>query len=154
MWVVDAIYGARNKSGDVETIWTGQAIWIGLCQTLSAVFPGTSRSMATITAGELAGLSRETALEFSFLLSIPTMAAATGYDFLKFIRHPEENGATAGLSLDTHGVVVLAIGFLVSFVVAWAVVAWFMHWVRRRGFTPFAIYRILAGIAVLVWAVR
>ena len=153
MWVVDAIYGARNKSGDVEEISPGQAIWIGLCQTLSAVFPGTSRSMSTITAGELAGLSRPTALEFSFLLSIPTMVAATGYELLKFIRHPEEFGG-AGLSLDAHGIVVLAIGFLVSFLVAWAVVAWFMNWVRHRGFTPFAIYRILAGIAVLLWAVK
>src|SRR5690242_12282111 len=83
MWVVDAMYGARNKSGDVETIYSGQAIWIGLCQTLSAVFPGTSRSMATITAGELAGLARPTALEFSFLLSIPTLLAATGFEFFK-----------------------------------------------------------------------
>jgi undecaprenyl-diphosphatase len=154
MWVVDATYGKRNKSGDVETIWTGQAIWIGLCQTLSAVFPGTSRSMSTITAGELAGLSRETALEFSFLLSMPTMAVATAYDLFKFIRHPEEGGGGIGLNLDAHGIVVLAIGFLVSFIVAWAVVAWFMHWVRRRGFTPFAIYRILAGIAVLIWMAK
>jgi undecaprenyl-diphosphatase len=152
MWVVDATYGKRNQSGDVETIWTGQAIWIGLCQTLSAVFPGTSRSMSTITAGELAGLSRSTALEFSFLVSIPTMVAATGYDLLKFVRNPAEGGAQGGLGLDAHGIRVLAIGFLVSFIVAWGVVAWFMTWVRHRGFTPFAIYRILAGIAVLVWA--
>ena len=154
MWVVDATYGQRNKSGDVEVIHPGQAIWIGLCQTLSAVFPGTSRSMSTITAGELAGLSRSTALEFSFLLSIPTMVAATGYDLLKFVRNPEQGGPGGGLGLDAHGIAVLAIGFLVSFFVAWAVVAWFMNWVRHRGFTPFAIYRILAGIAVLVWVFR
>ena len=154
MWVVDAIYGERNKSGDVETIRSGQAIWIGLCQTLSAVFPGTSRSMSTITAGELASLSRSTALEFSFLVSIPTMVAATGYDLFKFVRHPEESGSIGGFGLNGHGVMVLSIGFLVSFLVAWAVVAWFMNWVRHRGFTPFAVYRILAGIAVLVWVVR
>src|SRR5579884_876920 len=70
MWVVDAMYGNRKSPGDVEDIGFGQAIWVGLCQILSAVFPGTSRSMATITAGELAGLSRTTALEHSFLLSI------------------------------------------------------------------------------------
>src|SRR5262249_24966137 len=109
MWAVDSTSGKRNRSGDVETIGLGQSIWIGLCQVLSAVFPGTSRSMATITAGELAGLSRETALEFSFLLSIPTMAAATGYDLLKSIRHPED-GAGA-LHFDSQGVIVLAIGF-------------------------------------------
>jgi undecaprenyl-diphosphatase len=154
MWIVDGIYGKRNKSGDVEGIRAGQAVWIGLCQTLSAVLPGTSRSMATITAGEIAGLSRATALEFSFLLSIPTMAAATGYEFLKFLRHPEENGMTGGIQLDAHGAVVLAIGFVVSFFVAWAAVAWFMRWVRNRGFGPFAVYRIIVGGAVLVWALK
>lgn len=153
MWVVDAICGESKHSGDVEDLGALQAIWIGLCQTLSAVFPGTSRSMATITAGELAGLSRATALEFSFLLSIPTMVAATGYDLLKSIRHPEDAGIGA-LHWDVHGIAVLLIGFVVSFIVAFAVVAWFMKWVRNRGFVPFAVYRILAGIAVLIWALR
>ena len=108
--------------------------------------------MATITGGELAGLSRETALEFSFLLSIPTMAVATGYELFKSIRYPED-GAGA-FQMDTEAVIVLAIGFVVSFFVAWGVVAWFMKWVRRHGFAPFAIYRILAGIAVLIWALQ
>ncbi len=154
MWVVDSLYGNRNRSSDVESIQLGQAIWIGCCQTLSAVLPGTSRSMATITAGELAGLSRTTALEFSFLLSIPTMAVATGYQFLKFIRHPEESGSVGALRLDVHGISLLAIGFVVSFFVAWGVVAWLMGWVREKGFAPFAIYRILAGTAVLLWVLK
>lgn len=154
MWLVDAIYGDRNKSGDVESIRLGQAVWIGLCQTLAPVFPGTSRSMATITAGELAGLSRATALEFSFLLSIPTMAAATGYELLRFLRHPEEGGFAGGIRMDIHGCIILATGFVVSFLVAWAAVAWLMNWVRHRGFVPFAIYRIVAGIAVLVWSLK
>jgi undecaprenyl-diphosphatase len=148
MWVVDATWGSRKNSGNVESIEPTQAIWIGLCQTLSAVFPGTSRSMATIAAGELAGLSRATALEFSFLLSIPTMVAATGYDLVRFIRHPGEGGP---IGLDGHGIIVLTIGFVVAFFVAWAIVAWFMNWVRRRGFAVFAVYRILLGIAVLAW---
>ena len=147
MWVIDSVYGKRNQSGDVETIRTGQAVTVGFCQVLAPLFPGTSRSMATIAGGELAGLSRSTALEFSFLLSIPTMAAATGYDLLKTVRHPEESA----VHWDTHGVIVLAVGFVVSFLVAWAAVAWFMHWVRRHGFGPFAVYRILAGLAVLLW---
>ena len=97
-----------------------------------------------------AGLSRATALEFSFFLSIPTMVVATGYDLLKSLRPGGANplGAT---SIDAHGWVVLAIGFLISFLVAYGSVAWFMAWVRRRGFTPFAVYRIILGIAVLIW---
>jgi undecaprenyl-diphosphatase len=125
-----------------------QAIWIGLCQTLAPVFPGTSRSMATIAAGQISGLSRTAALEFSFLISIPTMAAATGYDLLKTLKGPDR------VHIDGHGWALLAIGFVVSFIVAYAVVAWFMQWVRNRGFTPFAIYRILAGAAVLIWATQ
>jgi len=151
MWAVDATFGRETRSGDVEGIGPMQAIWIGFCQTLSAVFPGTSRSMATITAGELAGLSRATALEFSFLLSIPTMAAATGYDLVRFIRHPGEGGL---IGLDAHGITVLAVGFVVSFFVAWAIVGWFMNWVRHRGFAIFAAYRILLGIAVLLWTTK
>ena len=146
MWIVDNTYGKKNRSGDVETLTLSQAVPIGFGQLLSAVFPGTSRSMATIAAGELVGLSRATALEFSFLLSIPTMAAATGYSFLKALKDPGQT------HLDGHGLLVLAIGFVISFLVAWASVVWFMNWVRTRGLVPFAIYRILAGILVLIWA--
>lgn len=146
MWMVDSTYGKRNRSGDVETITMSQVVVIGFGQLVSAVFPGTSRSMATIVAGELVGLSRATALEFSFLLSIPTMAAATGYSFLKALKDPGQT------HMDAHGLVVLAIGFVVSFLVAWASVVWFMNWVRTRGFVPFAVYRILAGVLVLIWA--
>jgi undecaprenyl-diphosphatase len=162
MWIVDAIYGARKggtfeeAAGDeVERMTVPQAVWIGLCQILSAVFPGTSRSMSTIAAGQIAGLSRTAALEFSFLLSIPTMVAATGYDLLKTLRPSRAAGgadAVAPLQMDAHGWMLLGIGFVVSFIVAYVVVAWFMQWVRNRGFTPFAIYRILVGAAVLVWS--
>lgn len=151
MWIVDARFGARGGVRDVDDINTGQAVWVGLCQNLSAVFPGTSRSMCTIAAGQLAGFTRATALEFSFLLSIPTMIAATGYDLLKYVK---ETRGTPDAHLDSHGLAVLAIGFVVSFVVAWGVVAWFMNWVRSRGFVPFAIYRILAGAAVLYRAMH
>jgi undecaprenyl-diphosphatase len=153
MWIVDAIYGKRKggtveaaAAEEVERMTLPQAIWIGLCQTLAPVFPGTSRSMATIAAGQISGLSRTAALEFSFLLSIPTMAAATGYDLLKALKGPDR------VHIDSHGWVLLAIGVVISFIVAYAVVAWFMQWVRNRGFTPFAIYRILVGPAVVIWA--
>jgi undecaprenyl-diphosphatase len=149
MWIVDAVCASRGETKDVEQIGFGQAVWIGICQILSAVVPGTSRSMITIAAGQVAGLTRSAALEFSFLLSIPTMAAATGYDLLKFLK-PSHGDPPP--HIDSHGWVVLAIGFVVSFFVAWGVVAWFMQWVRSRGFVPFAIYRIIAGAGVIAWA--
>ena len=148
MWIVDAVFSKRSRIGHMEEMSLAQAIWIGACQILSAVFPGTSRSMSTIAAGQVAGMSREAALEFSFFLSMPTMAAATLYDLLKFLKH---GGVRA---LNGHEWLILAIGFVVSFFVAWGVVGWFMHWVRRHGFVPFAIYRIAAGIAVLIWLSR
>jgi undecaprenyl-diphosphatase len=98
-------------------------------------------------------MSRASALEFSFFLSFPTMVAATGYTLLKSLLGRGEN--PVGVSqINPHGWVVLAIGFVVSFIVAYGSVAWFMAWVRRRGFAPFAVYRIILGSAVLYWASR
>src|SRR3984893_15810940 len=88
MWIIDAMNakaevagpsaaGGRIHTWHMEEMSLVQAIWIGACQILSAVFPGTSRSMSTIAAGQLAGMSRASALEFSFFLSIPTMVVAT-----------------------------------------------------------------------------
>jgi len=151
MWIVDR--ASRVRTERMEDMSWSQAFWIGACQILSAVFPGTSRSMATIAAGQIAGMSRASALEFSFFLSIPTMAAATGYDLLKSVLGKgETNVGVSGI--DTHGWIVLLIGFVVSFFVAYGSVAWFMEWVRRRGFVPFAIYRILFGAIVLIYALR
>jgi len=158
MWVVDALYAhgtLPRKTDRLEGMRFGQAVWIGLCQILSAVFPGTSRSMSTIAAGQLAGMSRPAALEFSFLVSIPTMVAATLYDLYRSIHpHHGEPSILGQIEWTTQGWVTLGIGFVVSFVVAYFVVAWFMSWVRSRGFVPFAIYRILVGAAVLVWLVK
>jgi undecaprenyl-diphosphatase len=156
MWIVDAIYGNRGSTTHMEDMSLGQSIWIGLCQILSAVFPGTSRSMSTIAAGQLAGMTRAAALEFSFFLSIPTMLAATLYDLLRTL-HPKHTAAVeaiAPMHVDAHGWVVLLIGAVVSFMVAYLVVGWFMRWVTRRGFVPFAVYRIIVGIAVLWWGGR
>ena len=96
-------------------------------------------------------MTRTAALEFSFFLSIPTMAVATLYDLLKTLRGKDTTGL-APAAMTGHQWLVLLVGFVVSFVVALAVVAWFMSWVRRRGFAPFAIYRIIVGLAVLIWA--
>jgi len=92
-------------------------------------------------------------LEFSFFLSIPTMVVATCYDLLKSLRGKGVNPIGVA-QIDTHGWVVLTIGFVVSFIVAYATVAWFIAWVRRRGFAPFAVYRIVAGILVLAFVTR
>src|SRR5262249_22983046 len=143
-----------QKTQDVAQISTWQAVWIGLCQTFAAVFPGVSRSMATIATGQVVGMTRPAALEFSFLLSIPTMVAATSYDLLKSLRASGTANPLGTQGIDAHGWIILAIGFVVSFVVAYGVVAWFMHWVRRHGFLVFAVYRILFGVAVLVWVSR
>jgi undecaprenyl-diphosphatase len=159
MWAVDW-WASRTEAHTTHTEEMNllQAIWIGLCQSLSAIFPGTSRSMSTIAAGQLVGLDRPTALEFSFLLSIPTMLAATAYDLIKEL-HPSRAAQLAG-AVQAHVVmtsekwIVLAIGFLVSFIVAFGVVEWFLAWVRKNGFTIFAIYRILAGAALLIWGAR
>jgi undecaprenyl-diphosphatase len=164
MWIVDAINARSEAAGPgapnsrihtwkMEAMSLGQAIWIGACQILSALFPGTSRSMSTIAGGQLAGMSRASALEFSFFLSIPTMVAATGYDLLKSLRGKEGN--PIGVSqIDAHGWAVLAVGFIVSYLVAYLSVKWFMAWVRKHGFAPFAIYRIIVGTLVLLFAVK
>jgi undecaprenyl-diphosphatase len=162
MWVVDAMKAPWEKAGPtapsspirvwkMEDMSLGQAIWIGACQILSAVFPGTSRSMSTIAAGQLVGMSRASALEFSFFLSMPTMFVATVYTLLKSLRGKGDNPIGVA-QITTSQWQILAIGFVVSFIVAYGSVAWFMAWVRKRGFTGFAIYRIIVGTLVLLLA--
>jgi undecaprenyl-diphosphatase len=153
MWIVDAVF-TRPRTMHMEEMTLPQAVWIGAAQILSAVFPGTSRSMSTIAAGQIAGLSRPAALEFSFFLSMPTMAVAVAYDFLKSVLPHHHESEIAPLTLTPHQWVLLAIGFVVSFFVALAVVAWFMNWVRDRGFVPFAVYRIVLGLGLLTLLMR
>jgi undecaprenyl-diphosphatase len=165
MWIIDAMNAESESAGPnapasrihtwkMEDMSLAQAVWIGACQILSAVFPGTSRSMSTIAAGQLAGMSRASALEFSFFLSIPTMVVATCYDLLKSLRGKGVANPIGVSQIDAHGWIVLAIGFVVSFIVAYASVAWFMAYVRKRGFAPFAVYRIIVGALVLAFASR
>ncbi len=142
MWVVDVTCSSKATTHQVEDVTFVQAIVIGLMQIFAAAFPGVSRSMSTIAGGQLMGLSRSAALEFSFFLSIPVMIAATCFKLLQFVLESE-------VSVTQKQWVVLAIGFVVSFAVALVVIAWFMNWVKQRGFTPFAIYRILIGAITL-----
>ena len=162
MWIVDAMNARSEKMGPgaagsrihtwkMEDMSLAQSAWIGFCQIFSAVFPGTSRSMSTIAGGQIAGMSRASALEFSFFLSIPTMTVATLYTLYKSVLGKGEN--PIGVSqMTSHQWVVLAIGFVVSFIVAYGSVAWFLAWVRKHGFASFAVYRIIVGVAVLAWA--
>jgi undecaprenyl-diphosphatase len=164
MWIVDARSARSEKAGPgaaqsvihtwhMEEMSLGQSVWIGACQIFSAVFPGTSRSMSTIAAGQLAGMSRASALEFSFFLSMPTMAAAVLYDLAKSLLGRGEN--PIGVSdINLHGWILIAIGFVVSYIVAYGSVAWFMAWVRRHGFVPFAVYRLIAGALLLLWVFK
>jgi len=123
----------------VEDMSFRQALAIGCLQCL-ALWPGVSRSAATIMGALLCGLSLQAAAEFSFFLAIPTMFAASGYSLAKALMHHQ---------LSSEYLVQLGLGFGVAFVVALAVVAAFMRYIQRNSFTPFAIYRILAGTAIM-----
>jgi undecaprenyl-diphosphatase len=140
VWMLVAEWFAAKLPDRTEVTWT-VAVLVGLAQVVAAVFPGTSRSAATIFVALLAGTSnRAAATEFAFLVGIPTMFAASGYELLKAFRVPNvPEDWTA-----------LGIAFVVSLVTAFAAVSWLLGYIRTHRFTPFAVYRILAGIALLV----
>lgn len=133
-----------QKNKMIQDLKPQAVIFVGFFQALSAIFPGLSRSMSTILGGQLMGLSRKEALEFSFLLSLPTMLAATSYDLFRAVF---QDPVLLNEVL-TKWVALLA-GIITSFIVAFLVISWFMSWVRTRGFMPFAIYRILLGAFIL-----
>ncbi len=118
------------------------AFIIGCAQSLS-VIPGVSRAAATIVGARLLGVGRENAVEFSFLLAIPTMAAATGLDLV-----------TNGKNFTGGQLELLAIGFIGAFVTALITVKWFIAFVKTHTFIPFAIYRIVAAVAFYVFVLR
>jgi undecaprenyl-diphosphatase len=129
----------RNTTTTVEAMPLKVAIGIGVIQCLSLI-PGVSRSGATIMGALMLGVERKTAAEFTFFLAIPTMVAATSYDFYKNVD-----------SFQTGDLTSLGIGFVVAFLVALAVVRGFVAFVGRFGFAPFAWYRIIIGTAALIW---
>lgn len=132
-------YVSRQPQSDTLT-WK-VAFWVGLGQILAAVFPGTSRSAATIFAAMLAGMtSRSAAAEFAFIVGIPTMFAATAYE--AFDLYAEGNIADENWTE-------LAVGFVVSAIVAFIAVKWLLHYIQTHRFTPFAWYRIVFGVALL-----
>ncbi|MEK6806666.1 MAG: undecaprenyl-diphosphate phosphatase [Pseudomonadota bacterium] len=123
-----------------ETVTWKIALWVGLAQVLAAVFPGTSRSAATIFAAMLAGCtSRAAATEFAFLVGIPTMFAATAYETYKHL----DAGVTEPMDD-------LVLGFVVSAVVAFVAVKWLLSYIQTHTFTVFAWYRIVVGAGLLL----
>jgi undecaprenyl-diphosphatase len=140
MIVVERLRKARGLTGvtGTEEVTLRRAFFIGLGQCF-ALWPGMSRSMSTIVTGQLVGLSTQTAAEFSFLLSVPTLGAATVYEVYK-----SREALMAGV-----GGLQIAVGLLVSFLVAWLVIAAFLKYLQRRGLEPFGYYRIALALVVL-----
>ncbi|MEO5706792.1 MAG: undecaprenyl-diphosphate phosphatase [Alteraurantiacibacter sp.] len=128
-----------QESGGVAAMSLKQSLGVGLVQCLAMV-PGVSRSGATILGAMALGVDRKTAAEFSFFLALPTLTGAT---VLQLAKHGDQ--------LDSSQFGLIAIGFVVSFVVALAVIKLFVAYVSKRGFAPFGWYRIVVGVAALIW---
>lgn len=128
----------RGRRVGSQVTWT-MAVAVGLAQLLAAVFPGTSRSAATILVALALGLSRPAATEFSFLVGVPTLLAAGAFETYQALRHPGAVGTDWAL---------LALGTLVSAVTAFLVVRWLIRWVQTHSFAVFGWYRIALGLAM------
>ncbi len=141
-FVVEYFYKEEKaKVKDVEKVNYLQALTIGFFQVF-ALIPGTSRSGSTIVGGMLSGLSRKAAADFSFLLAIPTMFAASGYELVKNIDSFKDQSG-----------VVLAVGFIVSFISAYVAVKLFLKFIQKYTLIPFGVYRIIFGI-LLLWLIH
>jgi undecaprenyl-diphosphatase len=145
VWMVAAEHFAAKRAavlGERSAITWTVAILVGLAQVAAGVFPGTSRSAATIFVALLAGTtSRAAATEFAFLVGIPTMFAATGYELLDVAK----NGEVAHEDWAA-----LAVAFVTSAITAFVAVKWLLHYIQRHRFTAFAVYRVILGVALLL----
>lgn len=127
----------------LEDLTMKDAFLIGLFQLIAAVFPGTSRSGATIIGGLMIGVSRTAAAEFTFILAIPVMAGASLLKIVKYL------GSGSGLT-GSEGLI-LAVGLIVAFVVSVIIIRFLMSYIRRHDFKPFGVYRIILGILVIAY---
>jgi undecaprenyl-diphosphatase len=134
-----SVINRKTEYSDLENISLKHSFFIGLAQCFSMI-PGVSRAAATIIGGVFNGLNKKQATEFSFLLAVPTMCAATGYDLLK-----------TEASLSFHETILLAIGFVVAFISAWVAVKLFLKIVENYGFKFFGVYRIIIGITFILY---
>jgi undecaprenyl-diphosphatase len=138
-WLV----GKESEVAEVEDLSYAHALKIGFAQC-AAMIPGVSRAAASIVGGVFNGFNKKQATEFSFLLAVPTMVAATGYDLLKTVKE----GAVV---IGSHEIKLLIIGSVVAFIFAWIAVKIFLKLVENYGFKHFGYYRIIIGIAFLTW---
>lgn len=132
----------RAEGSDVIQLNNRNAFVIGCFQCLAILLPGTSRSAATIIGGLICNLGRKRAAEYSFLLAVPTMGAATAYRLLSFFKD--------GNTLDAHEISLLATGNIVAFIVALFAIRGFIRLLEQSGFRAFGIYRIIAGALILI----
>ncbi len=138
--IVERFYEEKEHfCDDVEKVTYKQALWIGIAQ-IFALIPGTSRAGSTIIGAMLVGLNRKASAEFSFLLAFPVMCATTGYDLLK--HYNDFSGSN---------LVVLGVGFVTAFIVAYLTIKLFLIFLQRFTFVAFGIYRIIFGTILLIW---
>lgn len=133
------VVNTETKVEEVEDITYKNAFFIGLFQCLSMV-PGTSRAAATIIGGVFNGLNKKQATEYSFLLAVPTMFAASGYDLIK-----------TDLIFTSHQIAMLGLGTVIAFITAWIAVKIFLKFISNHGFTAFGYYRIVLGVLFLIF---
>ncbi len=142
LFIVIENYNKKRKpvmNSIAEISWKA-AVGVGLFQLIAAVFPGTSRSGATILGGILLGMSRTTAAEFTFFLAVPVMAGASLLKLVKF-----------GLAFSASEAVILLVGMMVAFVVSILVIKFLMNYIRRNDFKVFGWYRIVLGVLVFLF---
>jgi undecaprenyl-diphosphatase len=132
------VVGQQSKTEVLENISYKNAFFIGLFQSVSMI-PGVSRAAATIVGGIFNGLDKKQAIEFSFLLAVPTMFAATGYDLYK-----------TSIAFTGHEIFLLGLGLVIAFITAWIAVKVFVRIVQNYGFKYFGYYRIIIGILFLL----
>ena len=138
--IVERFYKETDKHiDDIEKVSYRQALWIGVAQ-IFALIPGTSRAGSTIIGAMLVGLNRKASAEFSFLLAFPVMCATTGYDLLKHYKDFSDSN-----------LMVLGIGFITAFIVAYLTIKLFLKFLENFTFVAFGIYRIIFGLALLIW---
>jgi undecaprenyl-diphosphatase len=142
--VMEKIYKNNSRTRRLEDVRPKQGFVVGVFQCLSFLWPGFSRSASTIMGGWVEGMTTAAAAEFTFFLAIPTMLGASAYSLHSAVKE--------GIDLDATHVAALVVGFVVAFIVALFVVKKFIGYLKRKPLKVFAVYRLIAGAAILILA--